>query len=307
MRHNKTKAAFSLIELSIVILIIGLLIQGVIKGRDLLNKMELTAARNITTNSPIHRTKDLLFWYETTSQDAFLEDDIVDDNLIENWNDNKLATDTQYNLTQSSTARQPSYVKNGINGLPSLDFLGIYNANSNNDCMKSAIGGQIILNESHTLFFVGKKNDLDNSHLLKFAIPSGGAAQSIAYVGSSNDFSFVYRHNSSSSGGEFIAGNVSNNTVDKPYILRSVRNHDQQTIEAWLNDSKILDTSTTNLNDYNVSGFEFTVGSNSCTNTPTRSYDGTISEIIGFNRSLKKGEIKAIEDYLSQKYDIKVR
>lgn len=48
------KAAFSLIELSIIILIIGILVAGVTQSSRLVNEMRLATVRNINQNSPIH-------------------------------------------------------------------------------------------------------------------------------------------------------------------------------------------------------------------------------------------------------------
>ncbi|MFM7620300.1 MAG: prepilin-type N-terminal cleavage/methylation domain-containing protein, partial [Alphaproteobacteria bacterium] len=55
--YKKTKKiktqAFSLIELSIVILIIGILVAGVTQSSRLVNQFRLTSARNITLSSPL--------------------------------------------------------------------------------------------------------------------------------------------------------------------------------------------------------------------------------------------------------------
>ena len=58
---NKISRAFSLIELSIVILIIGILVAGVVQSSRLVKKMRLQTAQNLTTISPIPSIKDLVF------------------------------------------------------------------------------------------------------------------------------------------------------------------------------------------------------------------------------------------------------
>jgi prepilin-type N-terminal cleavage/methylation domain-containing protein len=45
--------AFSLIELSIVILVIGLLIAGAIQGSKMISKAALSSARTLTESSPV--------------------------------------------------------------------------------------------------------------------------------------------------------------------------------------------------------------------------------------------------------------
>ncbi len=57
-----TQKAFSLIELSIVILVVGILITGVIQGSNMVKKSQLQSARNLTTSSPVSGIKDLMLW-----------------------------------------------------------------------------------------------------------------------------------------------------------------------------------------------------------------------------------------------------
>ncbi len=67
----KSHKAFSLIELSIVILVIGILIAGVVQGTSMVKKSQLVIARNLTKNSPVSRIKDLAAWYETSLESSF--------------------------------------------------------------------------------------------------------------------------------------------------------------------------------------------------------------------------------------------
>jgi len=68
---NKKYRAFSLIEISVVILVIGILIAGVSSGIDLYNEMKIATARNLTNNSRVGRIPDLVAWYETTLKKNF--------------------------------------------------------------------------------------------------------------------------------------------------------------------------------------------------------------------------------------------
>jgi len=71
MKEKNKLKAFSLIELSIVILIIGILFVGVTQSSRLINQMSLTTARNITQNSPVYSISGVVSWIETTSQQSF--------------------------------------------------------------------------------------------------------------------------------------------------------------------------------------------------------------------------------------------
>lgn len=52
MKKNTTKA-FSLVELSIVVLVIGILIAGITQATSMVRKYQLQTAKNITINSPV--------------------------------------------------------------------------------------------------------------------------------------------------------------------------------------------------------------------------------------------------------------
>jgi prepilin-type N-terminal cleavage/methylation domain-containing protein len=56
------KKAFSLIEISVVILIIVILIYGVSVGVDLYQDFRLATARSLTLNSRVGRIEDLSLW-----------------------------------------------------------------------------------------------------------------------------------------------------------------------------------------------------------------------------------------------------
>lgn len=60
------KNAFSLIELSIVILIIGILVAGVTQSSRLIRQMKISSARSITNSSPVSSISNLAGWWETT-------------------------------------------------------------------------------------------------------------------------------------------------------------------------------------------------------------------------------------------------
>lgn len=69
---KKPNKGFSLVELSIVILIIGVLIAGVSQGIDLLQDSRLAAARMLTQSSRVNSIKNLVTWLETTSEKVLL-------------------------------------------------------------------------------------------------------------------------------------------------------------------------------------------------------------------------------------------
>ena len=84
----KTKnSAFSLIEVSIVFLVVAILIIGASQGYGLVKSARISNARSITAKSPISSTPDLLAWYETTSKDSFDQSQISDGAQLTKWKD----------------------------------------------------------------------------------------------------------------------------------------------------------------------------------------------------------------------------
>jgi len=84
---NYSKKAFSLIEISIVILIIGLLIAGISKASDMLADSKLKSARSVSRGSIVPRLSNLVLWLDTSQ--------------AESWPDNKRGTQTYTSSTFS--------------------------------------------------------------------------------------------------------------------------------------------------------------------------------------------------------------
>lgn len=125
MNQNlKNKTAFSLIELSVVILIIGVIVAGVTQSSRMISAFKLSTARNLTQSSPVASMKNLVLWYETTSVASF--DDAQADNglTVTQWKDINPTSTTKYNTTGGNGA---TYTTNCMNSLPCLRFNGSSN------------------------------------------------------------------------------------------------------------------------------------------------------------------------------------
>ena len=82
---NLYKKAFSLVEISVVVIIIGILIAGVSQGIDLYQDMKLITARSLTLNSRVNRIEDLTMWFESTSEKSFENPNPLDGDRIALW------------------------------------------------------------------------------------------------------------------------------------------------------------------------------------------------------------------------------
>ena len=70
MKNKNTKKAFSLVEISIVILIIGLLIAGISKAGDMIFDVSLKSASSLTKGTKVGRMPGLALWLETTTSES---------------------------------------------------------------------------------------------------------------------------------------------------------------------------------------------------------------------------------------------
>ena len=79
--------AFSLIELSIVILIIGILVAGVTQSSRLIKAMKIQSAKSLTVSSPVPSFKNVTLWLESTLSESFDSAEAQDQLQISTWKD----------------------------------------------------------------------------------------------------------------------------------------------------------------------------------------------------------------------------
>ena len=152
--NKNFKKAFSLIELSIVVLIIGILIAGITSGSRLVRNSKLASAAQFTKSSDVNSIPDLVLWLEPTMPNSFAIDPasstgslealpgsnynkLTDKNnanyikdtdypsdldYISRWNDINPRATSKKSVVQDYNSNRPRYVANAINGLPALRF-----------------------------------------------------------------------------------------------------------------------------------------------------------------------------------------
>ena len=273
------KKAFSLVEISVVILIIGILIAGVSQGIDLYQDMRLASARSLTTNSRVNRIKDLALWLESTQEISFLKNEARDGVAVTKWNDINLASIDRATTSVSGIA--PIYRQNSINALPALQFSGngcfIINhvATSNNN-----------LKTMFAVFLENKKNTSSGTYLydnnvfppqFAFILTTEFAGQLYGGIG-------------------LTSGSI---PLNKPHILTAVHNTANSFFR--INGTQIA---TGNAGS-NIMGSSTRLGGGSCTSVNDSLY-GYIGEFIVFDRVLNAKEYLDVETYLSKKWAIKI-
>ncbi len=157
--YKNLKKAFSLIELSVVVLIIGILIAGITAGSRLVRDSKLKSASQFTKSSDINLIPDLVLWLEPTLENSFAVADSSESDtttlsniatsstyqklanqnnvnyikdiarpnnrdLVARWNDinPKIINGNKKSVYQHNNSYRPMYIVNAINNLPALYF-----------------------------------------------------------------------------------------------------------------------------------------------------------------------------------------
>ncbi len=287
------KSAFSLIEISVVILIIGILISGISQGIDLYSDYRFINAKNLTKNSRVARIEDLEMWLETSSEDSFatgtnsyvnLSSDPADGTKIGLWRDinPKLISASRFNVFRNNVLNnQPTYTRMGINSVPALKF-------DSDDSF-------------NTYSYVPQLNTAKFSTFLVMNHDNLGG----------NDLNFVLYSRPGSIGGySLLVQKLTNNIQSLNYMVGGsvwqgsasvVKSSDVPIIVSF-----IFDGSTCKLYRNGVE-YSTNFSGSYAPNTNAQTYlapRGYLGEFIYFSRNLTNGERIDIEKYLSKKWAI---
>ncbi len=151
----KNHRAFSLIELSVVILIIGILIAGVTQGSKLIGNFRLQTAQTLTQNSPVSGIPSLILWFETSMETSFDDAEQENNSPVSTWYDINMQSSSKTNATQATLANRPLFIKNVFNGIPAIRFDGV------SDYM--SFNGAILAKTSYTIFMVEQRRSTASS------------------------------------------------------------------------------------------------------------------------------------------------
>lgn len=284
MRKNK---AFSLIELSIAILVIGILIVGVIQGSNLVTKFQVQTARSLTQSSPVASIKDLSLWLETTSEQSFGGLEESNNNLIALWYEINPQRGFKKSASVQLSDGKALYVANARNGLPILRFSGLKDV-SGADYYENT---SFQLGNKMTFFAVTSIADNATSGFRVLFLTSSGI-----YVGIDNAQFFAYPNKLSDTGSSSFGSDAT--LAPKQYYVLSTT-IDGTSSTGYVNGVSVGNPTTIpTLSAENSSTF-YRVGTG-----PAWEWLGDVGEIVVFNRNLKTEERKSVEKYLGQKWGI---
>lgn len=280
--------AFSLIEMSVVVLIISVLTVGVMESRKIVARAKIANARSLTANSPVASLEELMLWYESTSEQSFDKEEALDGKLVSTWYDlNPRIKTVRNNATQTLDLNKPTYKINKINGLPAISF------NKSGPSYMLFTDESPIVNSEYTIFIVGQRND---NQVNDFIGSNTTILNSNLRVGYRTDTSIQIVQ-----WGNGLEAICSSYTTPSPVIFSANFNFNAKNL--YMNGA--LQTTTA-------------IGSVPDSTTPLIEYDGAglgassnhlkgdIGEVIIFKKYLNTEERKSVENYLGKKWGIEM-
>ena len=295
MKNNRNFSAFSLIEISIVILIVGILVAGVTQSSRLISQAKINSAQSLTQSSPASSVKNMSLWIESTLDTSFDLAETDNSSTITNWYDINPQVSSKSNFT--STAK-PTYLLNSINGRPAIKFNGASN-------FMTAENFSNIITKSATVFAVVKMPSNLADQVI-FGKRSTNANIELATTLAANYWSFCDATSCIKPTNSPTPAISANN----PYVLsvvytgNSVTSSTTSTGLTFFNNGTALSSgsqTTSSAPDNSVTA-PLTLGAS--TSGTTAFFGGHIGEIIIYDRALKREERQSIETYLGKKWGI---
>lgn len=287
------KRAFTLLELSLVVLIIGILIAGIIGASSIVSKAKIAAAQTLTTQSPVNNISGLILWHETTSEKSFIATEATNNASISTWYDLNSQGLKAQNSAQTTSSYKPVYKENVQNGLPMLFFDGVdayLETNYSSDLNPAKITVFAVAKTSSASAYgtiISSRNDPPHKGYMLYAAP-----------GSPATYQFWTGDGASS------WGTPPSSTINLGTASILVATNDSSTTKFYVNGTSIGSAAGT-MSTNTVKNLRIGAGKNEDV-IAQYFYSGFIGEIIVFNRVLKSEERKSVEKYLSRKWGINV-
>jgi prepilin-type N-terminal cleavage/methylation domain-containing protein len=279
------KKAFSLLELSIVILIIGLLIAGVVATKSMVTKSRLTTAQTLTKTSPVNEIPNLYLWLETSLTESFREEEIEDGASISTWHDINPQAVNQATLQQLNSNNQPKFYGEVFNGaIPAIRFDGT------DDFIN--FDGTPLVNSSYTIFVVEQRRS-GGSGFNPIIGGSDGMQNANLALCYNDDANILQSHFAND-----LTFSVDGYTIPIPRIHTLMFNSTSGK-NYWMNGGNDSDATAPSQTETLVSYDGSALGK-----FLNNYFNGDLAEVIIFTRSLKTEEKLLVENYLNKKYNI---
>lgn len=313
--RQKQLSAFSLIELSIVILIVGIIIAGVVESSRLFREFKLSVAQNLTRSSPVSGINGLSLWFDAASDKVLTNTsgstNISDGDFINSWVEINPQMSPPLKFTTSTADSYPIYKRDGLNGLPTLsfdgvdDFLGVASDQRINDLNSFTIFAVISVGRNansgtNTQGIITKQKGVTKNGTI-----IGNPPYALHLDGDGDLNVFIVNQDSLSTG--FPIAGSRRITMPKALIIdfsNDAKNYTTSSaIKSYLNgvlkDSRAGPSSIANVNS------SLKIGQQK-DGFPLRFATCYISEIIIFDRVLLTKDRRLVQEYLGKKWNIEI-
>ena len=315
MLKPKPPSGYSLLEGSIVLLVIALIVAGAISSSRLVNYMLLATAREVTSNTSItYMRRDIIAWFDSTSEDSFIMDEAVDGFSVSNWYETRPYTLGPANAWQAVIGKQPIYVSKAINGIPALEFDGVDDMMTITANYTDSLGKPPFYNDFSVVVLARAMKEISVVTEADSGT-DGQTGQAYALFPPSGDTTYPALAETSSAGISFGTNAVNffeNSDSYTPAIMASpigyagpviiLMEYRDGTPRFWLN-GRLVRTGLTSSKEFIFPPFHIGGGP-----SPWESYGnfhGYIGEIIIIDRALMNDERKDIFKYLRRKWKLR--
>lgn len=266
-------------ELSIVILVVGILVLGVTKGSSIITKSRVGSAQSLTKGSPANSIADMIAWYETSLNTSFSTGTAYNNTTVAKWMD---SSPRGGNTATSATG--PTYIDGALNSLPALRF--------NGTTQYMTFDASALNSNDYTIFVVEQRRATPGGYFLGFGATA--ATNAFGYTASTT----VAASGPLSSSMTVVTFSASSIV---PRILTFYSNSYTQKQYTFINGSNIGGVNGSASTKMSLSSTVGNIGVDIAAGT---FYTGDIAEIIVYCRALTINERNYIQTYLGNKYSL---
>lgn len=285
-RKNNKKTAFSILELSIVILIIAAIVSAVIVNKaNFFEKAQTNKMISATKNSVLKDMDGLALWYDVATDESFRKSEIVENVSVEEWKN--IAPDNYLDMNFIEVTNPPTYKLDADDGLPMLSFSGGGDILTSD---RSVFGYELAKNNQITIIFVNKHYSGSNR---AFDWGVNGSERILAH-GTHSDYKFYFEFGAQT-GGRLTSVSSYADSLNEWKIITMITKSDDTGVVRYNGNLVTMSGSMVNELIF-VNTDTFIMG------------DGVfdVRELIVFKRALSEQEIDDVEQYLSKKWDIEL-
>jgi hypothetical protein len=279
---SSKKSAFSLLEVAITLIIIGVVAGGLVSANNIITKARNVTAQNLTNSSPLHNISGVEVWLEGSLDKSFTTI------TAPSWNNNVANKPNKVDAVFVAPVSDPSAIPvyDDINRVNAVRF---ENVSAVAQKGSFTIDGSSLNNTDYSFVIVETRSGSQANNYFIGANNSAGTINRSLNLGYSSDGQLIHSQGGANSYGAAIAGY---DNFDGPKVI--IFTHSAASgNKIYINGVLAAEdpTATAHLNNITT----LLVGQN---------YSGEIGEIAIVTKELRESEITAIENYLGEKWRV---